>query len=73
LPASAPVECHAAETHASGIGLHQTGEQLHRRRFARAVRTEEGKQLAGLNGEVQAVERPQVAVVHREVFDLDHA
>ena len=67
------VDVVAAETHAARVGLHQAGEQLRGGGFARAVRPEEAIQLAGADGEVQTVERPEVAVVHGEVFDLDHA
>ena len=61
-----------ADGHAPAHRPHQAGEQLDRRRFACAIRAEEGKQLALRNGQRQAVQRLQVAVVHGEVFDFDH-
>ena len=61
-----------AEPDTARIRLHEAREKLHSRGFSRAIGAEEGEELPGLDGHVQAVERPQVAVVHGEVFDLDH-
>ena len=53
-------------------GLEQRRENLDRRGLARAVGADEAEALALLDGEVQVVQRHEVAVLPGEVDRLDH-
>ena len=53
----------AGEAHGAGMDRDEAGDGLDERRLAGAVRAEEGDELAGRDGEVDAAHDRQVALV----------
>jgi hypothetical protein len=45
-----------------GVGLHQRGQHVHRRRLARTIRAEQGKDRARTNIEIDAIENDLVPI-----------
>ena len=60
---SAPaVELLAEHLNRAAVAAHQTGQDAHRRGFARAIGPEEAVNDAGRDGQVEAVERSARAI-----------
>ena len=59
----------AADRDRSGVGRFEAGDQTEHRRFAAARRAEHGQHLRGHDVEVEAIHRPQRAVVAGQVTD----
>ena len=62
----------AAPAHLAAVGREHAEHDPHRGRLAGAVGPDEAEQLAGLDGERDAVERDDVAVAAREIGQLEH-
>ncbi len=62
----------AGDGQGAGVELGERGDRADERGLARAVRSEDGEDLAGLGGEVEAVERVHVTEVLVEAAGLDH-
>ena len=61
----------AAEDHAAVLGLHPARDHVEQRRLAGAVGPDHHPQLAPVHEEVQAVERLEALVGHRDIFEVD--
>ena len=56
----------------SGGRLEETGEDLHRRRLARAIRTEKAEDIAFIDLEVYVINSPDRTVIFYEVLHVNH-
>src|SRR5207245_10201218 len=61
----------AKELRLAGRGMHQTEEHPHRRRLARAVRSEKAEDAAAKDAQRQPIDPDDIAVALREVRGLD--
>src|SRR2546426_11474548 len=63
----------AAEDDAPTLGLDPPGHDVEERGLAGTVRADHHAQLAAVHEEVQAAQRLEAVVVHRDVFEIDDA
>ena len=65
-----PRDVPSAEQDPAGVGLLEAGDHAQQRRLARARRPEQREELAGLDGEVQGVDRHEVAEALAQIDDV---
>ena len=65
-------QVHAVVHHGTGFSRHQTGDGVQRGGFARAVRTDQGHDLAILHGETDALDGFDGTVRNGKVLDFQH-